>query len=198
MRVVPFALSLVLLLGVSGCITYSLHSGYRGPQDFVADDHLAGTWVDASQTHGGLGGPEQVRIVPRGERALRVVHWYGTPGEGDSIVSLGHALRFGSTLVLDLEPDSSYETNAFVLPAHTFWKAELAGDTLRWGGLDPGWAARAAHAVRCPVDSLAPGSDPTLVLTGHTPAVRRLLARAATDPRAFELKPMVRVVAAGR
>ena len=198
MRVVPFAVLLAVLLGVSGCITYSLHSGYTGPQDFVVEERLAGTWVDASSTQAGFVGPEQVLIVPRGERALRVVHWFGKADEGDSLVSLGHVLRFGSTLIVDLEPDPKFEANTFVLPAHTFWKVEFAGDTLRWGELEPKWAVRAARSVRCAVDSLDAGEDPTPVLTGHTPAVRRLLARAATDPKAFELKPMVRVAAAGR
>ena len=79
------------------------------------------------------------------------------------------------------------------------WQFEYSiGDTLRWGELEPKWAVRAARSVRCAVDSLDAGEDPTPVLTGHTPAVRRLLARAATDPKAFELKPMVRVAAAGR
>jgi hypothetical protein len=195
MRAATFVVLLAVLLGVSGCVVYSLHPGYVGPHDFAVEVRLAGTWAETPATSGGLAGPENVRIVAQDERALRVTHWFGDAEGSDSLVSLGHVLRFGQATIVDLEPDPALEVSAFVLPAHTFWKVEFAGDTLRWGGLDIEWAARVARerAVRCAVDSVGDGGDPMVVLTGRTPAVRRLLARAAADPRAFALKSMVRV-----
>jgi hypothetical protein len=198
MHVVRHVLLAAALLGLSGCIPVFLHAGYTA-NEVVAESGLEGMWAEPGEEID-RSTSDTLTFRPDEDRAWRVV-LRNAEFDEDSLVFLGHAFRSGAATLVDLEPHPANVVYAFYVPAHVFVRVRFSGDTLFWGVLDEAWTQAAARrpGIGCPVDSVERSGGADEVFTCGTPTVRRLLAAAVTDPKAFPMKPMLRLAGgAGR
>ncbi len=189
-------LLLLTLLAVPGCVGRSLQPAWRAG-DLVSEPALVGDWeglprspADSSDDAWAPGGTWSIRRGPEGSYLVRHV-------EGEDVASYrGHVFRLGDGLFLDLlpEPSSSWmDRYAFhVALCHTFHRLRLDGDTLSVSYLQASWLDEQSKRGRLERAAGLAHDEAGPILTGDTPALRRLLARAAADPGAFARGRFVR------
>ena len=117
------------LLLLAGCFTLSVHPFYE-PEDVVFEPGLLGVWGDPEDSHSETwqfvaAGTNAYQLVIREEDSLRI------KPEMDGVFE-AHLFRLDGQLYLDLLPEEPKIGSDFyighVLPAHSIWRVDLAGD----------------------------------------------------------------------
>lgn len=114
---------LIFLILLAGCVN-SLHPLYT-EQDLIFDPALLGQWI---------AGKETWIVTRQGEKTYSVVN---TDEKGEKAIFVGHLLRVGGTMFVDLFPvgPALHDT----LRVHTFYLVLRTEPTPQFGWLDGNW-----------------------------------------------------------
>ena len=183
MRRFTFVVILAVALLAQGCLIVSIHPLYT-ENDVVFDEALVGTWGDVS-------GDEESWVFEQAEeKAYRMtVNEEGKePGHFEA-----HLVNLGEYLFLDLYPEEPDGVNEFftshVIPAHSIWRATIAGDTLSLASLDYDWLTKGIEAGQLDVEHEK--LEHVLVLTGEPRDLQIFVLKHLHE--AFEDEPDVAV-----
>lgn len=157
----------------TGCWVYSLHPLVE-PKDSLSEPTLTGTWEREGEDKGTL------TITPA-DPGYQVE--YLDKKDGKTSKLRGALIQLGPNRFLDLDPhDNALEglpepVKAHLLPAHSFWKVTLSGDTLRLTPINAEWMEKGVKAKRLVIAHEM--IDREVVLRAATPELRRFVQRYA-------------------
>ena len=181
--------SLVLL--ISGCTSVAnLHPLYS-PEVKADEPTLAGDWF--------LNLNEQRQMVQLHPPSLPGAPWTVTViNYDDSGKYSGYLLCLGDSLFIELTPDDpeAPRRNAIMPPPpHSFYRLQLAGDTLRVAPIDPKWVQK--HLKRDQFVQHKTGHYETqIIILGSTEELQAFLRLHAADSSAFSVTiPLTRKAA---
>lgn len=179
--------ALVACLFLCGCWVYTVQPLVAGDDDLVFDKALLGTWWQ----------PEAGCTVTLSrfyeEKTYRLV--YAAPSRktgGGCLLDSGRSAAFEARMIelngtrfLDLYPVDREKLH-HDLSLHSFYKVKTLGDTLTLVPMDFDWAKTQWQQSKLGVP--AREGDESLVLTGDTEALQRLVAEHSDDDEAFASK----------
>lgn len=167
------ALLAAAVLVNSGCWVYSLHPLVE-TKDSVQEPALAGTWER---------GEEKGTLTITADDPGYKLEYLDKGGKTSKL--RGALIQLGPNRFLDLDPhDNALEgvpepVKAHLLPAHSFWKVSLSGDTLRLIPINAEWMEKGLKAKRLVIAHEM--VDQEVVLRAPTPELRRFLQRYAVQ-----------------
>jgi len=130
-----FALTALLILGMSGCWILSFNPLYF-PDDLIFDINLLGYWDNQNEEDD----MERWTFIRGEDRSYRLIV---TDNQGDEGEFKAHLLRLEDILYLNCLPTEPEGGNDFQLshlvPCHSFLRIELEEDTLKLRAMDYDW-----------------------------------------------------------
>ncbi len=185
MRYFKYVVVVAVALLAQGCLIVSIHPLYT-EKDVVFDEALLGTWGDVS-------GDEETWVFEQAEeKAYRMtVNEAGKePGQFEA-----HLVKLGEYLFLDLYPEEPDGVNEFftshVIPAHSIWRATIAGDTLSLAGLNYDWLTQEIDAGRLDIEHEK--LKDLLVLTGKPKDLQMFVLKHPHEAFETDLDVAVRI-----
>jgi hypothetical protein len=123
-------------------------------------------------------------------RQVHEDHYYVTNVDSDSSTVRFDAWfvklhgRLFADLVADIEPGAELSGPPFLLPMHTIFRVDLAGDSLRLAFLDDEWVRKALddHRVKARHERL----ENDVVLTDDSRGLRAMVEKIANESAAFD------------
>ena len=185
MKKILFALVMIALCGVIGCIPTSINPLYT-EQDLVFDPALIGVW------RGDGDAKETWAFEKAGDKAYKFVY---TEEDGKIGRFEAHLLKLGNTLFLDLFPDESgiedMDRSGFykvhLLRTHSFLKVTRIEPALQLAPLDLKWLreflGKNPKAIRH--HKIGEGDEAQIVLTDSTPELRQFVEKHLKTEGAF-------------
>jgi hypothetical protein len=184
---IALALATLLSLTLCGCWVYSVHSLVDDEEQLVFDKALLGSWWQ----------PEAGCTVTLSrfyeERYYRLV--YAAPPKkmgGGCLLDSGRSAAFEARLIelsgtrfLDLYPVDREKLH-HDLSLHSFYKVKVLGDALTLIPMDFGWTKSQWQQSKLGI--AAREGDDSLVLTGDTDALQKLVSDHSDDDEAFSTK----------
>jgi len=154
---------------VQGCLVLSLHPLYTD-KDVVFRQELVGTWRESPEA-------KEYLIFEPADSNSYLLKWM-KEGKLSSTFS-AHLVQVGEYYFLDIYPeDMEEEMDEFfashLIPAHTLWLAELAGDTLRTASLRFDWFDSTSQSGQ--LDLKHERLKDYVVLTGEARDMQKLLS----------------------
>ncbi len=177
MRTKAIAICLAAMF-LSGCVP-SLHRLYD-KQTTVSDDGLPGRWVQEDD--------ETTWTFEANEDGYKV---QVAEKDGKSGRFEAHLVRLGDLLFMDLYPstkDRPDMTDLYALhlvPAHTLWRVQRQGDTLKLHVMNPTAVDKMLKADPTLVKHERPDDGDGVVLTAGTPELQKFVARCAKTKDGF-------------
>ena len=185
MKKILFALVMIALCGVIGCIPTSINPLYT-EQDLVFDPALIGVW------RGDGDAKETWAFEKAGDKEYKFVY---TEEDGKIGRFEAHLLKLGNTLFLDLFPDESgiedMDRSGFykvhLLRTHSFLKVTRIEPALQLAPLDLKWLreflGKNPKAIRH--HKIGEGDEAQIVLTDSTPELRQFVEKHLKTEGAF-------------
>lgn len=187
-KMLTLAVLLAALPLLAGCFTLSIEPLYTA-DDLVAVDEfnpgLVGVWGDPDNPD-----EEPWQFIATGSKSYRLIirekaSDLPVDPSRDGIFEV-HVVRLGEYLILDLfpeEPESVSELyKAHVIPAHSFLRMTLEGDTLTLEYFNSGWLSEGIKEGR--IDIAHQRRDGMIVLVASTQELQELIL--ANPGEAFE------------
>ena len=166
------------LLLFTACVAPSLYPLYT-EEDQAFDPELVGTWVDDD------GVVYTLQAESRSGYSLTVVE------DGESAEFSAHLVQLSAHRFLDIYPDGDLPIDhgflkPHLVPAHTFWRLSLEGDTMRLVGLNMEWLEHELKngAVSVTHSLWGDGND-LILLTAQTSELQEFLVAQAENAEAF-------------
>jgi hypothetical protein len=162
----PVAACALLLAGCEGIPTpdiLSLDSAIA-EQDVPPGIPFAGAWESANS--------DQVCLIHKEKDGAFSVAYLS----GESVSLKARLFRAGSADMVELRPEKG---QYFSVPAYSYARIWIVGNTLRWTFLDSDWAKEQLGSLPRHAD------DGQTLLLAPGPAVRALLEKLAADERAY-------------
>jgi hypothetical protein len=165
-----------MALLLSGCVTLSVNPLYE-PQDVVELPDLVGLWGDPEDPEGETwqfmaNSDGSYRLVIREEDSLRI------QPERDGLFTV-HVVKLGDEYFLDFFPEEPELGSEFykchIVPAHSFWRMELAGHVLTLYALETSDLEKALANGTIAVDHIK--RDDVMVLTASVTALQDLVQK---------------------
>jgi hypothetical protein len=171
------SVSIILLMAAAcclvGCIPLSIHPLYDS-EHITFDEGLLGSWGDKSS-------PEDSWTFERdGEKGYRLIVSDEDNRPGEFEVNL---VKLGNLHILDLYPKEPEDVNEFykfhIIPAHSFMKMRLEGDTLELEYFDYDWLKKGLKEGR--LDIKHELIDDTVILTASTERLQQFIVEYADE-----------------
>ena len=181
MRVLKILTVVVGLALLSGCWVLSIEPLYTN-DDLIFDPSLIGVWGDST------GMSEDNWTFEREDSiSYRLIVREKDKPEG---TLEAHLVHLSGILFLDLYPEFSESNNEFhashTIPAHSFWRVSITGDTLSLHYLDADWMERKIEAGEITIANIRP--DDAVVLAAPTGELQQLVYQHADE--AFNNEPL--------
>ena len=183
LRVAAPALLAGLLL--AGCFVQSLHPLYdEGGKELVSDPSLAGAWL----VDKGVDDHPATLVITQGKNGLYDLKY---TEDGKSTVLRAALVQVGPQRYFDIWLDSldqfsqiTTAAEAHLLPAHSFWKVTLEGDSVSFACLNYDRLKNGVAAGQVALDHVAVKDDP-IVLAASPAQLRDFLAKYGAEPANF-------------
>jgi hypothetical protein len=180
--VVPALLAGLLL---AGCFVQSLHPLYdEGGKELANDPSLAGAWL----VQEGVDGHPATLVITAGKDGLYDLKY---TEDGKSTVLRAALVQVGPQRYLDIWLDSldqfgqiTTAAEAHLLPAHSFWKITLEGDSVSFACLNYDRLKNGVATGQVALEHVAVKDDP-IVLTASPAQLREFLAKYGAEPVNF-------------
>jgi len=157
---------------LQGCFVLSLHPLYTDG-DTVSESQLLGRWLESPDSPDSSGAWVFEPTDEENAYLLKLIKNDSTEGEFQV-----HLVKLGGNLFMDLFPKEPEHLNEYfvshVIPAHSFWRVELEGDTLKLGSLDFDWLKDAMGSGK--VDIKHESLENIMLLTAQPSDLQKLLA----------------------